>query len=137
MDWGGLMTDLQKEKIIELRHEGSSYAEISAEIGIPKETVKSFCRRNGMVTQTPKAAAENACRNCGNLIVQNPKVRKKVFCSAVCRTAWWKANPHSATANRTCAYCGKSFSAYGNSVQKYCSHSCYISARFGKGALND
>lgn len=130
--WHHIMTDLQKENIISLRSKGLSYTDIAASIGIPRETIKSFCRRNGMVKHITHSHNENTCRNCGSPIIQNPKARKKVFCSAACRTAWWKSHPHALSPNRTCLNCGKPFSAYGVSPQKYCSHSCYINARFSE-----
>ena len=36
----------------------------------------------------------------------------------------------------TCPTCGSTFYAYGNRSRKYCSHECYIAARFG-GAVCD
>jgi len=33
----------------------------------------------------------------------------------------------------TCARCGKEFTSYGNKNRKYCSHDCYIKARFWEG----
>ena len=30
----------------------------------------------------------------------------------------------------TCTRCGKEFLSYGNQTRKYCSHDCYIRARF-------
>lgn len=36
-----------------------------------------------------------------------------------------------------CAECGKEFLSYGNRKRKYCSHACYIKARFQKGGCHD
>lgn len=36
-----------------------------------------------------------------------------------------------------CAECGEKFLSYGNRERKYCSHACYIKARFGKGGYHD
>jgi len=30
-----------------------------------------------------------------------------------------------------CAHCARPFESYGNAGRKYCSHGCYIAARFG------
>ncbi len=137
---GDCMTNEQKEKIQEMRHNGISYTTIAEMIGIPRETIKSYCRRIGMYTPAKKPIKEGCCRNCGTPIVQNPKARKKVFCSADCRLAWWKANPQPTMNTEqyqyTCQHCGKLFTAYGTTPRKYCSHSCYISARF-KGGTAD
>ena len=44
------MTGEQKEKIIRFRSMGRGYADIGKELGIPKDTVKSFCRRNSLTS---------------------------------------------------------------------------------------
>ena len=48
---------------------------------------------------------------------------------------WWNSHLHlvkrKAMYDFVCPTCGKSFSAYGNRNRKYCSHECYIEARFG------
>lgn len=43
------MTNEQKEKIIRFRRQGLGYADIGRELDISKDTVKSFCRRNGLM----------------------------------------------------------------------------------------
>ena len=57
------MTDEQKEKIIRFRSMGRGYADIGKELGISKDTVKSFCRRNSLTSarmrRGDKAAAED------------------------------------------------------------------------------
>ena len=40
------MTDEQKCIITDLRNKGFSYAQISEQTGISRNTIKSFCRRN-------------------------------------------------------------------------------------------
>jgi IS30 family transposase len=44
------MTTDQKHAIEALRHEGAGYGAIAAQMGIPRETVKTFCRRNNLCT---------------------------------------------------------------------------------------
>ena len=44
------MTKDQKHAIEALRHEGAGYGAIAARLGIPRETVKTFCRRNNLCT---------------------------------------------------------------------------------------
>ncbi len=135
------MTIETREKITRLRHDGTGYTTIAAMLGISKETVKSFCRRNGLTGNTDEALlSEGMCRNCGAEIIQNPKARKKVFCSPACRAAWWKTHPQPSVKNTAyrhiCKNCGKLFAAYGTAARKYCSHSCYISDRF-KSTANE
>lgn len=127
------MTDLQKEKIKSLRLQGISYVKIGEMLGISDNTVRSFCRRNGLGD-----AAKNtvACKQCGKLIKIIPKQKPRKFCSDTCRAVWW--NSHQESVDRKavyeciCVHCGKPFTAYGNSGRKYCSHQCYISDRFGE-----
>lgn len=125
------MTSEQKTRIRELRQNGVSYTTIAEMISLNRETIKSYCRKVGMCT--PKG---DICRNCGVHLIQNPKARKKVFCSSECRLAWWQKNPYPSLNNakytHICPHCGKAFARY-NSGATYCSHACYIAERFGGG----
>ncbi|MBQ3459964.1 MAG: RNA polymerase subunit sigma-70 [Solobacterium sp.] len=137
------MDGFQKEQIRNLRGEGLSYAEIARQVDASRDAVISFCRRNGLqeikkpITAV-KIAAEDVCRECGKPLVQVNGMKRRVFCSKECRVKWWKEHPEQlnqkAVYQYTCPHCGKPFSAYGNAKRKYCSHSCYISDRFGGGA---
>ena len=137
------MDGFQKEQIRNLRGEGLSYAEIARRVDVSRDAVISFCRRNGLqeikkpITAV-KIAAEDVCRECGKPLVQVNGMKRRVFCSKECRVKWWKEHPEQlnqkAVYQYTCPHCGKPFSAYGNAKRKYCSHSCYISDRFGGGA---
>ena len=117
---------------------GRGYADIGKELGLPKDTVKSFCRRNGL-TSADILATDNKdrCRECGVEIKQRQKMKKQVFCCKACREKWWAEHPErimqKAVYEFTCAKCGKPFTAYGNKKRKYCSHECYIADRFGGG----
>lgn len=113
--------------IEKLRQEGYSYKEISESLRVSINTVKSYCRRNGLTGNTKKK--KHICLNCGCEIDE-----KKKFCSPTCRQTWW--NNHLDKVHRkayysfTCKYCHKPFNAYGNKNRKYCSHECYIKDRF-------
>lgn len=107
-------------------------------LGISDNTVRSFCRRNGL---DGKAKNTIACKQCGKLIKVVPKQKPKKFCSDSCRNAWWKEHLECITKKAvyefTCASCGRYFTAYGNSHRKYCSHGCCIAGRFGKKCGRD
>jgi len=122
------MTEKQKQQIIRLQREGCGYSEIAGQIGVSRDSVKSFCRRNGL-TVTTKAV----CRQCGAELTYTPHRRKKIFCSDTCRMAWWNAHPElvqrKAVYHLTCAHCGIEFECYGNAKRKYCSRECYNRAR--------
>lgn len=132
------MTNEQKEKIIEFREQGYGYSSIASALGLTKNQVSAFCRRNRLSGEKGSGDAlsvTDVCRNCGKPLTQPIKKKPIKFCCKECRTAWW--NSHQDKVNRkalysyTCPHCGKAFTAYGNSHRKYCSHACYIAERFG------
>lgn len=140
------MTKEQKNRISRLRQAGFSYNQIADELGISKNTVSTFCRRNGLtgpaegISEMPAddIPAEKPCRQCGKPVAQTPGRKEKKFCSDLCRNRWW--NAHLSQVKRkamyayTCPTCGGTFFAYGNRNRKYCSHECYIEGRFGGAA---
>ena len=123
------MTDLQKEKITELRKNGVSISVIAEEMNLSVNSVKSFCRRN---TVTP---VKNVCKRCGQPLINTPGHRQKTFCSAACRQKYWRENSdlinHISFVTLTCPACGEPFSDYKGHHRKYCSHACYIGYRYG------
>lgn len=142
------MTTEEKNQIIRLRKAGKSLTQIADETGISRNTVKTFCRRNGLtgdaetmleliITDEPFV---KPCQCCGKPVLQTPGRKEKRFCSDDCRTRFW--NRHFTETKRpalvtcTCPVCGSEFYAYGNRNRKYCSHECYIEARFGGAACN-
>lgn len=133
------MTENEKAKVRFFRTtEGLGYGAIADKLGLSENTVKSFCRRNGLAGVASKKVA-TICRQCHKPLVQESKEESKrkgaKFCSEACRRAWWKEHPELITRKSyytlVCAHCGKTFQSYGNSRRKYCGHPCYIAARFG------
>ena len=137
------MTADEKNTIINLRKSGRSLTEIAEETGVSRNTVKSFCRRQGLtgsaeampdvsVTDSPW---EKPCRFCGKTMMVYPGRKEKKFCSDACRNKYWNTHigetRHAAMLEHTCPACGKTFYAYGIRNRKYCSHECYVVARFG------
>ena len=92
----------QKTRITRLRSEGASYNQIAQELGISKNTVSTFCRRNGLTGDTaesaPSTVTTHTCKNCGKEIIQYPGRKEKKFCSDACRNRWWKARYEQVTA---------------------------------------
>jgi endogenous inhibitor of DNA gyrase (YacG/DUF329 family) len=134
------MTDMEKEKIRYLRGEGLGYKAIASRLALSENTVKSFCRRNGLSGVADKCM-EGLCRHCGKPLASGQRGKPKKFCSESCRRAWWKSHPYlseqRAYYRAACEQCGKEFESYGNKNRKYCGHACYIKARFGKEGSYD
>lgn len=136
------MTENQKNLIKIYREKGMSYKNIAEELTVSINTIKTFCKRNGLGgvrTGNALVAEEKimvtACEYCGNPISQNQGRKQKRFCSDSCRNKWWNAHmedvDRKANYECICENCGRSFLSYGNKNRKYCSHSCYINGRFG------
>lgn len=75
------------------------------------------------------AVAVSFCPECGKEITQNPRGRRKKFCSDACRFAWKNKHPKPENWKMValvCPVCGQEFQArgYGNVKRKYCSRSC-------------
>ena len=125
------MTTKQKEQIKQLRMQGESYEKIGKTMGLSKNTIYSFCRRYGL------EVAENTCKNCGTYIEVRSKQKPKKYCCDSCRLTWWSKHTDDlekkANYSFTCKCCNSTFTAYGNKHRKYCSHACYIRARYAKG----
>lgn len=63
------MTQIQRERILELQDAGLGYKKIAAELGISVNTVKSFCRRQRLKMYDAfacnAAARSNSHQGCG------------------------------------------------------------------------
>ena len=128
------MTEAAKAKIIIMKNKGLRPVDIERETGIPRETVKTFCKRHYSPIILP-AAEDHICVACGKRFEYGK--RRTKYCSAECHQKWW--NTHSEMVKKkafyfqTCQFCGEKFAAYGNQHRKYCSHECYIKDRFKNG----
>ncbi|MEE5994149.1 MAG: hypothetical protein V3G42_13090 [Oscillospiraceae bacterium] len=133
---GDCMTIEQKEQIMSMRKNGSTYSEISVCLKVPESTIKSFFRRikDENKPDLPTAEKTDICKQCGKTVVQISGRKKILFCCGECRQKWWNAHPEAVNRKAIytfiCIYCGKEFEAYGNNHRKYCSHECYIKDRF-------
>ena len=122
------MNNNQKQAIQKLRSRGISLSKIADEVGLPVNTVKSFCRRNSI--------GGNLCKNCGQPLVSTARRKPKTFCCTACRQAWWQLHQEQmnlkAVRHFVCAGCSRPFDGYGNNrSRKYCSRGCYIAHRYG------
>ena len=127
------MTENEISRIEYLRSEGYGAARISEDTGISINTIKSYLRRHKPLRDG------HICLFCGKPVVQTPGRKEKKFCSDECRSRWWNSHHElmqmPSAREYTCACCGRHFKSYQN--RKYCSHSCYITDRFGGGESDD
>ena len=124
-------------------HRSSSFSLAFASCSIM--LIRHFCKCHGLAgvrgqVDKPKVILMQTCLNCESPLEQNIGGRSRKFCCSECRQTWWNKHQYmvvrKAFYTYTCPACGIAFTAYGNSHRKYCSHSCYIAARFrGVAAL--
>ncbi len=73
-----------------MRLQGIGYVKIGEMLGISDNTVRSFCRRNGL----GDAAKEHGCLQALRKVDKNhPQAETRKFCSDACRTTWWNSHP--------------------------------------------
>lgn len=137
------MTEEQRLLITKLRYEGIGYKAIGVRIGLSRDIVRNFCKRNGMegYGKRLKLAKENEiksdeCRLCGKPISQKATGRTRRYCCEEHRREWWKLNQDLIDRKPTayyeliCKECGKTFISYGNKNRKFCGRECYVAYRF-------
>lgn len=132
------MTNGEKVQIGHMRKRGLGYTEIARSLGLSVNTVKSYCQRSGVKPLAKNTVQpDDVCRQCGCVLKHTPGRKKKCFCSDACRLRWWHGHRELGRNARTvvCVSCGKAFVT--DRMQKYCSHACYIQARFGGAHGNE
>jgi len=126
------MTHIEKEKIRYWRGEGLGCKAVAAKAGLGENTVKSFCRREGL---DGDPVPDTVCRHCGKPL---EGTQRKRFCGDACRNQWWNAHAYLRDPRpknrRACDHCGADFFSDPGKARKYCGHPCYIAARFKGGA---
>jgi len=131
------MTSTQRDHLRGLRQAGKSYGQIAEALALSENTVKSFCRREGILA-VPESG--DLCPRCGKPMAPTTRGTRRRFCSDTCRYAWNFAHRVLGEKNavsKRCACCGKSFFSYPSSGRKYCSRACYMRDRYGKEARHD
>ena len=76
------MTEEQKNVVIKRRSSGFGYASIAKEIGLTKDAVVAFCRRNGLTGNMAGKVPEETgsrCKECGAVLVQAEGMKTRVF----------------------------------------------------------
>ena len=118
------MTREQQEKIRRMRLQIIPYAQIAKELGIAKNTVKSYCYRNGLHTEVV-TQKNGTCLECGKPL-KAKKTRPPVYCSNVCKIRYWRVHRENPNlVEYVCEHCGRVFEASPNPPRKYCSIECY------------
>lgn len=128
------MTNEEIRKIYELKNQGYGYKKIAYELNLSISTIKSYFLRH------KDEPAISYCLYCGKKLVNTPKKKKKKYCSSECKKKYYKAHPECLSSNKRksirCNCCNKLFISYGSSARKYCSHKCYINARYNLGGAH-
>ena len=127
------MNSHEKDVLKRMRKSGSGYGQIAAALGLSVNTVKSFCRREGLTY----SETWHNCPTCGKTLPSTGSHQRKRFCSDTCRFAWSYQHRQLDGRNailKKCACCSRNFYSYPSSHRKYCSHACYIADRYGKEA---
>ena len=133
------------KQVQELREAGYSYSRIAVVLGVPKNSVKSYCSRfsirPGSRAQLADEDGALRCTQCGHVITSERSSALRRFCSKECRMRWWNVHRDHAKSKTmqmvVCANCNKAFRSYSGGHRKYCCHACYIAHRFGKGVAHD
>jgi len=133
------------KQVQELREARYSYSKIATVLGVPKNSVKSYCSRFGIRPGSRDPFADEdgilRCRQCGHVITSERSSAVRRFCSKGCRMRWWNVHRDHAKSKTmqmvVCANCNKAFRSYSGGHRKYCCHACYIAHRFGKGVAHD
>jgi len=135
------VTAEQKAKIADMRKNGYGYSAIGQALGISKNTIKTYCNRNGLsgVRQEKNKLVMPTiiyCKQCGAELSYTPGNKRRIFCNAQCRNAWWNAHSdrlkHRDSIVQCCPTCGKEITVAGKRKKKYCCFECYINDRFHK-----
>ncbi len=87
------MTEFEKEQIYDLRLKGVGYKAIAAVLGLTRDSVRGYCKRNGLDGDSEVVALNVEeqmkqhllCTCCGKPIKQKDKGRTRKFCSEECR----------------------------------------------------
>ena len=131
-------------RVRQLRLQGYGYKRIATEVGVSRDSVRNYCKKNNLfgppevilMNQEVRNSRSDLCKYCGKTLTLEKYVNKRKFCSTLCRRKWWKEHPEEGKQNEDakyrliCQYCKNEFISYGNKNRKYCSHDCYIKDRF-------
>ena len=133
------VTELQKERTAGMRSTGTGYSQIAKALSLSVNSVKSYCQRNGLgidrKDESYVTEDQNHCKQCGSNLNQIGGRKARRFCSDACRIIWWNRNRNirKSCITFSCVNCRKPFLGNNRQSRKYCSHACYIAARYGKG----
>ncbi len=138
------MTTDQQPRLQALREGGAAFTEIAEQLGMSVNTVKSYCRRQGIQPKTNDASPApptdtDCCAHCGKRLVSRTRHEKR-YCSNACRIAWWNAHREQLSrkgmVRLACTYCGRAFESYPSQQRKYCGHGCFIAHQHGGGDVD-
>jgi transposase-like protein len=96
------MTGKQKQSVRNMRRAGFSCGAIADRLGLPVNTVKSYCfRKNIRAPEDTGDKNDDACEHCGKPLEHRSGKKKKRFCCDKCRWNWWNRNRGRAGGKKT------------------------------------
>lgn len=123
------MTNEQKQAICSMRDAGVPITSIAQQLSLSINTIKSFCKRNNVLSCKTTNEKIHFCLQCHKSITQAEHRKTKKFCSDKCRQLWWAENstliPRDSQIERICPVCKEHFLSYKSKHRIYCSRTCY------------
>lgn len=98
------MIEDKKKQIRLLRYKGWGYKKISNVVGVSRDSVRGYCKRNILEGYTSENNSNHNkqsivdelvydfCLQCGVKLEQSNKERKRKFCNQKCKSEWEKTN---------------------------------------------
>lgn len=134
------MTDQQRQQIQEMRIQGDGYRAISKATHLSRDIVRNYCKKRGYIGHgnalvmniAEMQTTGGACRECGFILKQPKRGRKRQFCCEEHRRKWWQEHPEAGARNQSALYtkicptCGRIFTVYGQKERIYCSRECFM-----------
>lgn len=133
-----MMSEQEKQYIVEQRASGKSFAEIGRSLGKNADTVRSVFNRimekeasGSSIVAQPQTSVPNVpiCKYCGQEFARTSEGAKRLFCSDHCRNAYHNGQKRRVPYALTCEYCGRRFIAFGNPRKRFCRRKCFADSQ--------
>ncbi len=124
------MTNDEKEKIVLMRNKGISYSKIASHLGISENTIKSFCKRNSIVSLVPTTSIQEESLK---EVIAIKEVNPSNDVSFLNDAPSFKETLPSNKEHIICKHCGKPLEQNPNQKRKkFCSEKCRFAWRYAQ-----